>query len=111
MPVLELGKASSDDVSASDQDPTFVFTKVIKDDATATDDVEGEANIDDDQTMHFFKVTADQGGADDVFARTVSYNRDFTDDSGAEDSATLNVSKGLGDDANVNDESALSVSC
>ena len=82
---------------------------MIKDDATATDDVEGEANIDDDQTMHFFKVTADQGGADDVFSRSVSYTRDFADDSGAADSPTLSLGKALEDQSTGDDSATLSV--
>ena len=45
------------------------FTKVLKDTSTVTDDSDGVATANDDQTNSFFKNTADSSQVSDTFAR------------------------------------------
>jgi hypothetical protein len=53
---------------------TRLLLPVYVDNVSFTDDVLGEANIDDDQTITFRKVSEDAVGMMDAFSRVVSYN-------------------------------------
>lgn len=62
--LLQIGKNTTDSASTADAQQ-FDITKLLTDSVFATDDVDGEASIQDDQEMHFFKVKRDSGFASD----------------------------------------------
>jgi len=57
----------------------FDKTKAIVDLVDATDDVFGEANVDDDQIAAFTKTLADQSTTSEDFSRTFTAYRDYSD--------------------------------
>ena len=67
------------DVNTTDVITDVRIAKVITDSIDATDDFYGNANIDDDQTAQITKVINDYADPIEVFSRTVSYNRTFTE--------------------------------
>lgn len=110
-----------DSFAVSDLGPTFdfsnhsfdeaVFTHELAFDvgfhlydfANATDDFLGEANIDDDQTMHFGKTLIENFGVVDTFSRDVNYSRQFSDGFSGSDSVSLQPVKYFGHEAQLED--------
>ena len=76
---------------------TFDVSTNLYDSLVVTDDLDGEAVIDDDQTMTFTKVTIDLGSVADSAALQVGYDRAFLEAVGAADLSTFSSNKALGD--------------
>lgn len=60
-----ISKPVSDTFTANDTIQPFQFAKNLDDTVRVTDDVGGEASVDDDQTIAFFKVRSDSGSVSD----------------------------------------------
>ena len=123
---LTLGKVANDSFSTNDQlfvkhpnkglneAPTavdaidaFAITKFLADQATVTDDLDGEATTEDDQEMQFAKVTGNIAAATDALNFAVSYNRAFTDSYGVTDGDVLNFGKRPSDTTSMTDVGSL----
>jgi len=63
--LIDFGKNVSDS-SVTSEEQTFDITKLLTDVLYATDDLDGEASIDDDQEVQFVKVTSDISNASDL---------------------------------------------
>lgn len=70
-------------------------TKLLTDNIFVTDDIDGEASIEDDQNMLFTKTRTDIGTFSDLLSRTVNYSRSFADSSVSSDSTAIGVTKTL----------------
>ena len=107
----------ADVVSVTDSH-VFDVSKVLADSATATDDFLGEANVDDDQTIHFYKnaaetantteaanITFEKAVADNTTSVTDSLVSSFAkvaaDTASAVDSASLETTSALSDSAST----------
>jgi hypothetical protein len=73
------------------------YSRVFNDVVFPTDDLDGEASLQDDQEIAFVKTRTDLTHTADVFSRTVSFNREFTDAAGAGEQATKGFGKALED--------------
>jgi len=123
---LTLGKVANDSFSTNDllfvkhpnkglnEAPTavdaidaFAISKVLADQATVTDDLDGEATTEDDQEMQFAKVTGNIAAATDALNFAVSYNRAFTDSYGVTDGDVLNFGKRPSDTTSMTDVGSL----
>lgn len=123
---LTLGKVANDSFSTNDllfvkhpnkglnEAPTavdaidaFAITKFLADQATVTDDLDGEATTEDDQEMQFAKVTGNIAAATDALNFAVSYNRAFTDSYGVTDGDVLNFGKRPSDTTSMTDVGSL----
>ena len=69
------------------------FSRLFFDTVYATDDLDGEASILDDQEMVFVKVRNDLAAAQEFLERVVRFNRDIVDVSNATDDTRLKVGK------------------
>ena len=76
-----LSKAISDESSLSDSQALDI-EKALSDALYATDDVDGEASIDDDQELHVIKQRTDRSVITEVLVRVVSYFREFVESPG-----------------------------
>lgn len=76
--VKSFNKVSSDSVANSEV-KIFNYSKIANDTVDATDDFYGAANLDDDQITTVNKYTIDLTDLADVFTRTVSFVRSFTE--------------------------------
>tara|TARA_R100000231_G_scaffold104750_1_gene77660 strand:+ start:14985 stop:16118 length:1134 start_codon:yes stop_codon:yes gene_type:complete len=103
-----LGKSLTDTFGTGDAIQSFQFGKKLDDTARATDDVGGEASVDDDQTIAFFKVTGDIAGADDNLSRVVSFTRAFSDGSGVTDLPSIAFNTSPSDNATFSDDAVIS---
>lgn len=101
------GKGASEVPTAADEVNTFALTKALFDQATVTDDLDGEATTQDDQEMQFAKVTGNIAAATDVLNLAVNYNRAFTDSYGVTDSDVLNFGKRPSDTTSMTDVGSL----
>lgn len=99
---LNQNKNISDGSSFVD-DIRFDLGLGLSDFINATDDFLGEANIDDDQTMHFGKTLLINGSASDALARAVQYNRVFGDDLSVNEALSLSANKTLSEQITTND--------
>ena len=123
---FNLGKVANDSFSSNDllfvkhpnkglnEAPTavdaidaFAITKFLADQATVTDDLDGEATTEDDQEMQFAKVTGNIAAATDALNFAVSYNRAFTDSYGVTDGDVLNFGKRPSDTTSMTDVGSL----
>ena len=77
------------------EDNVFDLTKLLTDQAFATDDLDGEASAEDDQEIQFVKTRTDLASVTDVFDRDVVYLRDFSETTAANDDSSLTVDKTL----------------
>ncbi len=93
--------------SAVDAIEAFAITKLLADQATVTDDLDGEATAEDDQEMQFAKVTGNIAAAIDVLTLAVNYNRVFTDSYGVTDSDVLHFGKRPADTTSMTDVGSL----
>ena len=86
-------KGAVDNTALAD-DKQLDVEKVIFDNVYHTDDVGGEASVDDDQTIQFIKVRSELAFVTDSLARTAAYQRQFTESLAASDLTLINVSVG-----------------
>ena len=117
---VSLGKVFSNTSTASDSvakhqniGPTDTGTasdsrsidaiKSIADSVYVTDDVGGQATIDDDQTVSFFKNVSNVAGASDTFEMTFTPIREFSDISTVSDAKSMLIGKLQIDPATVSD--------
>jgi hypothetical protein len=70
---IDVGKVLSD-TSVTTEEQQFAITKLLADSAFATDDLDGEASILDDQEMQFIKVRSDSGFASESEVKSVGKN-------------------------------------
>lgn len=80
-----VGKALSEQLGIGESQ-AFSVEKALADSVYSTDDVDGEASIDDDQEIHFMKVRADSGTIAE--SATLSASKPVSDSSSASDSGT-----------------------
>ena len=73
------------------------YTRVFNDVVFPTDDLDGEASLQDDQEIAFFKTRTDLAHTADVFARVVSFNREFSDATSIAEQAVKGLGKALSD--------------
>lgn len=105
--VLTAGKVLSDTADLSFS-VALDTTKLLTDNIFVTDDIDGEASIEDDQNMLFTKTRTDIGTFSDLLSRAVNYSRGFADSSVSSDSTAIGVTKTLAnaaaflDDVTVN---------
>ena len=76
---------------------SFATTKSLSDLINVTDDLDGEAVIDDDQTMTFVKVTSDLGSFADSVALQLVWQRALSDAGITSDNTTFAVGRPLSD--------------
>ena len=117
---VSLGKVFSNTSTASDSvakhpnigrtdtgsasDTRFIeTTKSIADSVYVTDDVGGQATIDDDQTVSFFKNLSNVSGASDTFARTFIAIRSFSETPTVSDDKSISAGKLLSNFATPTD--------
>lgn len=92
--LLAPNKVLSETVGQADT-ITFDVSTNLYDSLSATDDFDGEAVLDDDQTMTFTKVTVDLGSVADSPALQVGYGREFLEAVGTTDLTTFSSDKAL----------------
>src|SRR5690606_23879162 len=68
-----------------------------------TDDVLGEANVDDDQIIFFDKTLADALNTSEVFSRVVDYVRNYIDSLSSSEAFSNDVSKVLSEVSSTTD--------
>jgi hypothetical protein len=69
------------------------FPKFLTDTVTATDDLDAEASILDDQEMQFVKNTTNIAAITDAFARVVAFTRSFSETPSLTDVNILGIGK------------------
>lgn len=75
------------------------YSRQFTDTVYPTDDLDGEASLQDDQEMFFVKTRTDLASVAESLARTVSFNREFSDASTASEQHIFAVGKTLTDAA------------
>lgn len=75
----------------------YFLSKAIRDQVIATDDFDGAASTNDDQTMIFTKNVIDLAGAVDFFNRLTSYVRAFEDSALVSDESVHGFGKSIED--------------
>lgn len=105
-----IGKGLSESVGTSEA-KSFNVTKALSNTVYVTDDVGGEATIDDDQTIAFFKVLSNQSLASDTVSLAAAYNRQFNDPSVVGDTVSLisAYSRSFNDGVSVTDQILLEI--
>ena len=98
-PVADAAAASDDDVlafskainnSAGAADAILaVLTRVLSDQVSVTDDIDGSSSVEDDQEIQFFKTSADTAAVADVLTRLVVYNKILFHTASATDAGSL----------------------
>ena len=83
------------------------FTKVLRDTSTVTDDSDGVATANDDQTNSFFKNTADSSQVSDTFSRQFIVYRAFDETSTFAEYSYRNITLGKFDTSTAADLAAL----
>lgn len=73
------------------------YSRTFNDVVYPTDDLDGEASLQDDQEIAFVKTRTNLAHTSDVFSRTVSFNRAFSDPSAATEQAVIGFGKALSD--------------
>lgn len=94
--VLEFVKGALENPSLADE-VRFDVAKFISDIVYHTDDVGGEATVDDDQTIQFLKVRSDLAFVTEVLARVVEYNREFAESTIVSESHAVTFSRPVSD--------------
>jgi len=87
----------------------FAIVKAISDIARVTDDVDGEADVNDDQDINFFKITADIAFATESINLTAEFVRAFADLGVFSDNDVLFIGKGLADESFIDDAQSFAV--
>jgi hypothetical protein len=83
-----IGKGLNEPIGTSEA-KSFNVTKALSNTVYVTDDVGGEATIDDDQTIAFFKVLSNQSLASDAISLAAAYNRQFNNSGAVGDTVNL----------------------
>lgn len=96
------GKGINDFAGTSEQLITYV-QKALFDALYATDDLDGESTVEDDQEIFFHKVRNDPSFASDVFYRVVQYVRAFSESASTGDTAVKTITKSLSDSVIVSE--------
>lgn len=91
---IAFGKNPSD-IPVISEDHRFDLTKLLTDQIYATDDLDGEASIQDDQEMQFTKVRSDISFASESFSRVVSFDREFADSGSVSENQITEYGKNL----------------
>lgn len=100
---LSIGKVADDSANFT-LETTLDTTKLLSDSIHVTDDVDGEASIEDDQNMLFTKSRTEVIWLTDSLDRTVAYSRAFSDSGVASDNViNFQTSKGLDDTVSSDD--------
>lgn len=99
---IAFAKVLADQAGISDL-PSKNIGKVFAEVLGVTDDVDGEATVEDDQNIAFFKNTTNVAHVTDLLTRVVAYVRAFTETVGAADTPSLGVGKPLADSASVSE--------
>lgn len=102
-------KVLAESVLSISSDPVFSLDKSLSDSVFATDDFDGDASIEDDQSMAYVKVRSDTASASDLFNRTVVFDRNFSDSSNLIDALSYDLSKALSDAYFVSESHSSSV--
>jgi hypothetical protein len=97
------GKGLYDLLSFNDANLLFELDYHLADFIGATDDFYGAANIDDDQTMQFSKLTTDLASVAESFSRDVQFDRRLYDPAYGSDYVYLDTTKSLADTAGFSD--------
>ena len=109
---FELAKQFTQKAVFSEQfDRVVTYNRNFTDSAFFTDDIDGEASVDDDQTMHFTKrnLVGNDFQATDVFSRTVDFHRSLTDSASLSEEHRLSLEKTRQDALRVDEQHDLSV--
>lgn len=83
------------------------LTKTVTETVRVTDDLDGQATVDDDEHMAFTKVMTEVTGVSDQFSRVVTYQRTNTEGLGVSELAIKGCGKPLADFAFMADTSVL----
>lgn len=86
---------------------SFDVSKSLVDNIFVTDDIDGEASIEDDQTMSFTKVRSELGTFTDLLERAVSYRRTLQELPTLSDNQFFTTGKNIYDAASVVDTAVL----
>ena len=84
------------------------YSRQFNDSVYPTDDLDGEASLQDDQEMFFVKTRTDLAAVTESLDRTVSFNRVFTDTAGTTDLQSFAIGKALADAGGFTDIDVLS---
>ena len=95
---VELGRDAQDLIAIGDVITYKQFSKRLRDVGIATDDFDGEATVNDDQSMAFIKQRNDLITAGDLLHVVSSFHRAFDEDSTVADAQHLLVGKSPSED-------------
>ena len=107
VPLTTAGKVLFEAPAFSDEVNTFGVVKILSNQTTVTDDLDGEATPLDDQEMQFAKVTGNISTATDTFTRNIIFTRTFLNNSDVTDNDVLNVGKKHSDTTSMTDVGSL----
>ena len=101
------GKGLSETPAFTDAITARALTKALANSVDATDDVDGEASILDDQEMQFVKNTTNVATISEVIAIATTFNRTFADSFGVTDGDVLDFGKRPSNTASMTDAGSL----
>ena len=101
------GKGLSETPALTDAITARALTKALANSVDATDDVDGEASILDDQEMQFVKITTNVATVSEVIAIATTFNRAFGDSFGVTDGDVLDFGKRPSNTASMTDAGSL----
>ena len=101
------GKGLSETPALTDAITARALTKALANSVNATDDVDGEASILDDQEMQFVKNTTNVATVSEVIAIATTFNRAFGDSFGVTDGDVLDFGKRPSNTASMTDAGSL----
>jgi len=81
----------------------FDRNKVLSDTVYATDDVDANASINDDQEMQFAKNTSELPSVSDVIAIVAAFTRSFTESPAITDSDTIETGKNVSENPSISE--------
>ena len=87
----------------------FTYVKNVSEQIFVTDDIDGEASIEDDQEIAFVKTRTEIVAITDVFDRDVAYSRGFTETPAANDSPAKVVGRPALDSGTASDSFSRTV--
>ena len=101
--VLSLFKSPSENPNFTDTINTLTLTKALTDAVAATDDLDAEASILDDQEMQFIKNTTNIATVAESFARVVAFIRTFSETPAITDVNILGIGKSVSENPAFSD--------
>lgn len=101
--ILSFFKNLSETPNVTDTINTFALTKALTDAVNATDDLDAEASILDDQVAQFTKNTTNITTVSDIIAIVSAFSRSFSDNPGLTDTNTLDIGKILSENPAFSD--------